>query len=143
MSHIAQVRETRAAKVAEMRQMLNAAQSEKRSLNPQEQSAFDTLKATITDLEGQESRATFLEDAERRAMGTPVADKSLNDLHRSVNVLDVIRAQMEGRALSGAALESHQESERRTGRKAQGVFCLLYTSPSPRDRTRSRMPSSA
>ena len=25
----------------------------------------------------------------------------------------------------------------------QGIFCLLYTSPSPRDRTRSRMPSSA
>ena len=24
-----------------------------------------------------------------------------------------------------------------------GVACLLYTSPSPRDRTRSRMPSSA
>ena len=24
-----------------------------------------------------------------------------------------------------------------------GAFCLLYTSPSPRDRTRSRMPSSA
>ena len=23
------------------------------------------------------------------------------------------------------------------------LFCLLYTSPSPRDRTRSRMPSSA
>ena len=23
------------------------------------------------------------------------------------------------------------------------TFCLLYTSPSPRDRTRSRMPSSA
>ena len=26
---------------------------------------------------------------------------------------------------------------------AQAVHCLLYTSPSPRDRTRSRMPSSA
>ena len=26
---------------------------------------------------------------------------------------------------------------------AQTPFCLLYTSPSPRDRTRSRMPSSA
>ena len=25
----------------------------------------------------------------------------------------------------------------------QSIFCLLYTSPSPRDRTRSRMPSSA
>jgi len=27
--------------------------------------------------------------------------------------------------------------------KAQCIACLLYTSPSPRDRTRSRMPSSA
>ena len=26
---------------------------------------------------------------------------------------------------------------------AQAITCLLYTSPSPRDRTRSRMPSSA
>ena len=26
---------------------------------------------------------------------------------------------------------------------ARGMICLLYTSPSPRDRTRSRMPSSA
>ena len=29
------------------------------------------------------------------------------------------------------------------GREAQILTCLLYTSPSPRDRTRSRMPSSA
>ena len=28
-------------------------------------------------------------------------------------------------------------------RQAQNTSCLLYTSPSPRDRTRSRMPSSA
>ena len=27
--------------------------------------------------------------------------------------------------------------------RAQLVFCLLYTSPSPRDRQKSRMPSSA
>ena len=27
--------------------------------------------------------------------------------------------------------------------EAPGASCLLYTSPSPRDRTRSRMPSSA
>ena len=32
-------------------------------------------------------------------------------------------------------------SEKR--RRGQGTICLLYTSPSPRDRTRSRMPSSA
>ena len=29
------------------------------------------------------------------------------------------------------------------GTRQYGVDCLLYTSPSPRDRTRSRMPSSA
>ena len=28
-------------------------------------------------------------------------------------------------------------------RASKGTSCLLYTSPSPRDRTRSRMPSSA
>ena len=30
-----------------------------------------------------------------------------------------------------------------TGGAVVGITCLLYTSPSPRDRTRSRMPSSA
>ena len=29
------------------------------------------------------------------------------------------------------------------GKLRQEISCLLYTSPSPRDRTRSRMPSSA
>ena len=33
--------------------------------------------------------------------------------------------------------------DRETIRKAITQSCLLYTSPSPRDRTRSRMPSSA
>ena len=121
--NLAAIREARAAKVANMRQMLTLAESEKRALNAQEQTAFDGLKVEITTLEQQEARAQFLEDAERRSLGTPVVgDKSLSALHNSVNVLDVIRSQMEGRALSGAALESHQESERRTGRKAQGVF---------------------
>jgi len=122
---IASLRENRAAKVATMRTLLNTAEGERRSLSPTEQSTFDTLKTDITGLEQQEARAAFLDDAERRSMGSPVGDKSLTDLHRSVNVLDVIRAQMEGRSLSGAALESHQESERRTGRKAQGVFVPL------------------
>ena len=122
---IAAIRESRAAKVASMRTLLSTAEGERRSLSATEQTTFDTLKTDITGLEAQEARAAFLDDAERRSMGSPVGDKSLTDLHRSVNVLDVIRAQMEGRSLTGAALESHQESERRTGRKAQGVFVPL------------------
>ena len=32
---------------------------------------------------------------------------------------------------------------KKTGKKVRSGYCLLYTSPSPRDRTSSRMPSSA
>ena len=38
------------------------------------------------------------------------------------------------------AVEAHQNQKRDEG---VPYICLLYTSPSPRDRTRSRMPSSA
>jgi HK97 family phage major capsid protein len=63
-----------------------------------------------------------MDEAERRAVGEPVGDKNLQTLEQRVSVLDVIRSQMEGRSLSGAAAEYSQETERRTGRKAQGVF---------------------
>ncbi|GGB03671.1 major capsid protein [Polaromonas eurypsychrophila] len=119
---IAAIREQRATKVADMRRLLTTAEGEKRSLNAAEQSAFDAIKTQVQDLEGQEGRAQFLEDMERRAEGSPVGDKSFNTLQRAVNVVEVIRAQMEGRSLSGAALEYSQETERRTGRKAEGCF---------------------
>lgn len=121
---LAAIRESRAAKVSDMRRLLATAESEKRNLNAAEQASFDALKIGITDLEAQESRALFLEEAERRAMGQPV-DKQTASLERSVSLLDVIRAQMEGRALNGAAAEYQQETERRTGRKAQGAFVPL------------------
>ena len=43
---------------------------------------------------------------------------------------------------SGRADEVIKEVSQRYGGE-QYISCLLYTSPSPRDRTRSRMPSSA
>ena len=51
-------------------------------------------------------------------------------------------------ALSGERFDGHAfagEAERRGAAALLGEHetCLLYTSPSPRDRTRSRMPSSA
>ena len=45
-----------------------------------------------------------------------------------------------------ARLEMNFEKTKILGQKEEGIeikICLLYTSPSPRDRTRSRMPSSA
>jgi len=41
------------------------------------------------------------------------------------------------------ACEAVAQSIIAEGNSAEAMACLLYTSPSPRDRTRSRMPSSA
>lgn len=116
------IRETRAAKVAEARTLLTKAEAEKRSLNPAEQSAFDALKTEITDLEGQEQRASFLAEAERRQAGERVTDKPFATLEQGVSLVRVMRAQMEGRSLDGAEREYTAEVEQRTGRKAQGAF---------------------
>lgn len=120
--NLAAIREARAAKVKEARALVDAAQAQSRQLTEAETKAFDDIKAIITGLDAQEARAQFLEDTERRSAGTPVGDKHAVGLERQVNVVEVMRAQMEGRALSGAAAEYQTETERRTGRKAQGVF---------------------
>ena len=46
-------------------------------------------------------------------------------------------------SLVGFGTFSVKQRAAREGRNPQTGDCLLYTSPSPRDRTRSRMPSSA
>ena len=41
------------------------------------------------------------------------------------------------------SLQLHHEDDMSLGEIAEELGCLLYTSPSPRDMRRSRMPSSA
>mgnify|MGYP003535618324 CR=1 FL=1 len=65
------VREARAAKVNEARTLLASTPQ----LNTEGQAKFDKLKSEITELEAQEQRAVFIEDMERKSLGTPV-DKS-------------------------------------------------------------------
>ena len=121
---IHQCKEQKAQAVQDMRALVEKAQSEKRNLSGDEVAKFEALKTRITDLEGQEARASYLADAERRMIGTPV-DKSQTDLESNISFLEVLRAGMEGRSLTGAALEYSQETERRTGRKAGGMFIPL------------------
>ena len=115
------LREQRAAKTAEARNLLAKAETEKRSLTSEESATFDTLKANITDLEAQEARAQFLDDAERSSHVTAL-HTSEGALESRVSLLKVIQARTEGYALTGAEAEYHAETERRTGRKAEGVF---------------------
>lgn len=125
MRTVAQVREAKAVKVAEARTIVAKAETEKRSLTAEESTSFDKIKAEIEALEVEETCAQFLADQERRAVGVTVAGSggdTLANLQSQVRVLDVLRAGMEGRALTGAAAEYNAETERRTGRKAQGIF---------------------
>ena len=80
-----------------------------------------------------------------QALGAPEADGQLDDLEGV--------EQAERLGLAAVDLERERRARRLALRAVDAVgvgtlaqepqVCLLYTSPSPRDRTRSRMPSSA
>jgi hypothetical protein len=67
------LRERKAAKTSEARALIAKAEGESRQLTADESAKFDTLTGEITDLESQEARAAFLDDAERRQTGTVIA----------------------------------------------------------------------
>lgn len=122
---LAEIRQRKAAKTAEARALLAKATTENRQLNADESSKFDAIKAEIESLEQAESRQQFMDEQERRQAGTVVIGNggdTIAALESNVSLLRVLQAGVEGRALSGAELEYAQETERRTGRKAQGVF---------------------
>ena len=121
-----EIRQRKAARTAEARAIVAKAESEKRQLTAEESANFATIRADIESLEQDEQRQQFLDDAERRAAGVTVIAGNGGDtiaaLESRVSLMRVLQAGVEGRALSGAELEYAQETERRTGRKAQGVF---------------------
>lgn len=114
------IREQKSAKTQEARVMLAKAETESRNLTAAESASFEKLKGEITDLEAQESRQQFLEDAERRQSGTVIAGDRFETAERSVSLLGVLRAGMEGRALTGVEAEVHAELEHRHGTAKHG-----------------------
>ena len=117
-----QIREARAAKVSEARSLLASMPT----LTPEAQTKFDAIKAEIVNLEGQEARAQFVEEAERRSLGAPV-HKSEAALEGRVNVLDAIAAQIENRSVTGALAEFQAEAKRQ-GLTARNGGILVPTS---------------
>jgi len=111
-----QIREARAAKVNEARSLLAASPQ----LNAEGQAAFDRIKKEITELEAQEQRAVFVEDAERRSLGTPV-HKSVTELESGISIVEAIAAHAENRSLTGALGEYNAE-QKRQGVQAKGVL---------------------
>lgn len=68
-----EIRAKRTAVAAEMRGLLDKADSETRALTADEASKFDALKSEVNDLDAAEERAATLEEIERKMNGTPVA----------------------------------------------------------------------
>ena len=116
------IREQRSQKVNEARSLLASMPT----LTPEAQTKFDAIKAEIVNLEGQEARAQFVEEAERRSLGTPV-HKSEAALEGRVNVLDAIAAQIENRSVTGALAEFQAEAKR-NGITARNGGILVPTS---------------
>jgi len=115
------IKEQRAQAVAELRQLVETAQTEKRSLTGDEVAKFEALKTKIADLEADESRAVFLAEAERRQQGQPV-DRQAAALENRINLLDAIRSQMRDGRVDGALAEFQQEATRSNGRAAEGIY---------------------
>ena len=81
-------------------------------------------------------------EAQAAALRAEAADEEAAEHERALDAMQRRTAQLE------AELEGVGEAEARQRARAERLVaeagdCLLYTSPSPRDRTRSRMPSSA
>lgn len=122
MPKLNEIRELRAAKVAEARSIIATAETAKRSLTADESAKFDALKAEIADLEAQETRASFLDEQERRSDARTVEPgrDTMEALESRCSLLGTLRTQMEGRSLTGAAAELHAELQRRHGAPSHG-----------------------
>ena len=81
----------------------------------------------------------------RRTSVSEMLSEVLKILHLEMGLLRGTVTLREGDVLVIEASEglSRSEIDRGLYRVGEGITCLLYTSPSPRDRQKERMPSSA
>lgn len=139
---LASIREQRTAAVSKAREILAGAERENRALTADESAKFDATKAEITALEAAEQRQQFVDDAERRQTGIVVnrnGDTS-TDLEQRVSLLSVLRAGIEGRALTGAEAEMHAELERRHGKAKHGGILVPLSAFEKRQNTTTTAP---
>lgn len=145
MIDITRLREKRQRKLEEMNDIIERAEGEDRGLTEDEQRQYDTLEASVQDLDGRIQRAEQANERERQmaqpAGGTPIHRRqqpaqelspeigmSDNDI-RNYSLVRAIRAmtnhlQGNPRALEEAAfeMEMSQEVARRMGRDPRGFF---------------------
>ncbi|ADK85083.1 major capsid protein HK97 [Desulfarculus baarsii DSM 2075] len=125
---IHELREKRAALVAEMRSLTERPEGQGGDLSDGQERRFAEAKAEVAALERQIERQAFLDEADRRAAGVPVAggDDRLAVECRRVSVLDAIAlaCDLPGRDV-GRIRELQPELAKRAGLPIQGVALPL------------------
>ena len=105
-----------------------------------EPQTIEELKSRYDDLNQKkirfETRREAAEEQLNELKATALEQYGTDDVKKLQEKLKQLKAENEKQR--AAYQESLDKIENRLGE-----ICLLYTSPSPRDRTRSRMPSSA
>ena len=91
------------------------------------------LKINGQDIEVKEG-SSVLKAAEMAGVKVPALCYNEELGHFTSCMLCLVKDASNGRLFPSCSM---------TATEGMSVICLLYTSPSPRDRTRSRMPSSA
>jgi HK97 family phage major capsid protein len=113
------LREQRAAKVAEMRGIVESAEREGRDLGDGERARFDTLKGELATLEQRIVRAETLAELERLADAEPAGGAEMARELRNYSLARALTGALAGR-LDGLEAACHQELSR--GREVRGVM---------------------
>lgn len=124
-----ELQEQRAQAVADMRGLADTADVEKRDLSADEGAKFDTLKATIADLDKKIGRAQALAAAERSAPAIVhgrVGDGQFEERARDFSIVKMMRGLLPcdlggGDVDVGFEREISAEVARRSGRKFEGI----------------------
>lgn len=115
---VQELRETRTARVMEMRGLVETAEKEKRDLNDVESRRFDSLKAEVSGIETRIGQAETLASLERYAEGTPVGGNAggtdLATLEARYSIGKAIQEYSDTGKLTG--VEGEYAAERRTDR---------------------------
>lgn len=146
-----ELKQTRSAKIEEMRSLISAIETLGSNANDEQRSKLNTIRAEVTNLENDIDNHLMIE-AETKRMATPairVNENKVNDEQRVKKSYSFLRAAnliANNKSLDGLELEMHQEAERefkQAGISASGNLYIpkMIVKNEKRDMTVSSAPS--
>ena len=112
--------------VRELRELADAADPESGTMTDEQQAAFDALREALARVEAAISNRAAVDDAERRAAGTPLGSSGDRTFDREVRQFSVARAIAAMAGIkgidAGREREISAEYARRAGKSTEGII---------------------